>query len=184
MEFSITPELVNSLAPSGTLRASINVGNPILARPDATQGAAGVSVDLVKALARELGVPCELVVHDAAAKSVEAVSGGHTDVGFFAIDPVRGKALAFTDPYILIEGAYLVRDASPIRENSEVDQDGLTIMVGKGSAYDLYLSRTIKQAKLLRAPTSPSVVEHFLREGADIAAGVKQQLLANMETEP
>src|SRR5699024_8183999 len=120
MEHDLTPELIAALAPTGTLRASINVGNPILARTDAARGAAGVSVDLVQALAQHLGVPCQLVIHDAAAQSVEAVVNGQTDVGFFAIDPVRGKALAFTDPYVLIEGAYLVHDTSPLQDNDQV----------------------------------------------------------------
>lgn len=183
MDFSITPDLIKTLAPTGSLRTSINIGNPILARADDSQGAAGVSVDLAQTLAKLLDIPCKLVVHDAAAQSVEAVTQGQTDIGFFAIDPARGKQLAFTDPYVLIEGAWLVREASPIQDNSEVDQPGHTIMVGQGSAYDLYLSRTVKHAKLLRAPTSPRVVEYFLKEGADVAAGVKQQLQASMANE-
>lgn len=183
MNINIPPELISILAPMGTLRASINIGNPILARADDAKGAAGVSVDLAQTLAQILGIPCQLFVHEAAAQSVQAVTQGQTDIGFFAIDPARGKELAFTEPYVLIEGAWLVRDASPIQNNDEVDQPGHTIMVGQGSAYDLYLSRTIQHATLLRAPTSPAVVEHFLKEGADIAAGVKQQLQASMATE-
>ena len=95
-----------ALAPTGRLRASINLGNPVLARRDAATGAAaGVSVDLARALADELGVPLELVVVDGAAQSVEAVKSGQADIGFFAIDPLRGDGIRFTAPYVLIEGA-------------------------------------------------------------------------------
>ena len=113
------------LAPQGILRASINLGNPLLARRDATSGeVGGVSVDLARALAERLAVPLELVVFDTAGRSVEAVSETRADVGFFAIDPQRGQDIAFTAPYVLIEGCYLVRDASPLTHNEEVDRSG------------------------------------------------------------
>jgi polar amino acid transport system substrate-binding protein len=168
-----------AFAPTGKLRASINLGNPILANAGADGRPFGVSVDLATELARALGVELELVVFDAAGKSVEAVVAGQADVGFFAIDPVRGADIAFTAPYVLIEGYYLVRDASPITLNAQVDAAHHRVVVGKGSAYDLYLTRELKQATILRAPTSPTVVEVFLREGAEVAAGVKQQLAAD-----
>ena len=168
-----------ALAPSGRLRASINLGNPILANRDASGQATGVSVDLAGALAQQLGVPLDLVVVDAAMKSVANVTEGQADIGFFAIDPARATTIRFTAAYVLIEGAYLVRNASPLTDNAQVDRAGTRIMVGKGSAYDLYLSREIKAATLLRAPTSPKVVDSFLAENADVAAGVKQQLQAD-----
>ena len=164
-------------APTGRLRAGINIGNPILARIDpATGRPAGVSVDLATGLAQRLGVPVELVVFDAAGKSVEALTAEQVDVGFFAVDPVRGAGIAFTAPYVLIEGAYLVRNDSALRANEEVDRAGTSVMVGLGSAYDLYLTRELKQAKIVRAPTSPKVVDAFLAEKAEVAAGVRQQL--------
>jgi len=166
-----------ALAPGGRLRAAINVGNPILARLDpATGQPAGVSVDLAARLAALLGASLELVVFDAAGKSVEGVAADKADCGFFAVDPKRGEAIAFTAPYVLIEGCYLVRKDSPIRDNGEVDQAGLTVVVGKGSAYDLFLTRELAQATILRAPTSPAVVDTFMESGADVAAGVRQQL--------
>jgi polar amino acid transport system substrate-binding protein len=169
-----------ALAPTGRLRASINLGNPVLARRDPTTGVvAGVSVDLARALADEIAVPLELLVVDSAARSVEAVKSGQADVGFFAIDPGRSEGLRFTAPYVLIEGAYLVRNASPLRSNDEVDRTGTRVVVGRGSAYDLYLSRALKSAELARAPTSPVVVDEFLAQNADVAAGVKQQLEAD-----
>lgn len=173
---SISTEIINTFAPTGKLRASINLGNPILANMGKDGKPFGVSIDLAHEFARQLGVVVELVVFDTAGKSVEAVTNQNSDFGFFAIDPVRGADIAFTAPYLLIEGAYLVKDASPIRDNTEVDRPGNRIVVGKGSAYDLYLTREIKQAQLVRAPTSPTVVDTFIKQGAEVAAGVKQQL--------
>ncbi len=169
--------LASQFAPTGTLRAAINVGNPILAQKDPSTGQAiGVSVDLAGELARRLGVGLALVVFDAAGKSVDAVSNEQADVGFFAVDPLRGQGIAFTAPYVLIEGSYLVRQDSALQRNEQVDRPGIRIAVGKGSAYDLYLTREIKQAQLQRAPTSPTTVDYFLSEQLDVAAGVKQQL--------
>jgi len=167
------------LAPTGTLRASINLGNPILAGRAADGKARGVSVDLAQALADQLGVPLALLEFDAAAKSVDAVKSGRADIGFFAIDPLRGEGIRFSAPYVLIEGAFLVRAGSKLIGNAEVDRAGTRVMVGQGSAYDLYLTRELKAASIVRAPTSPAVVDAFLAEIADVAAGLKQQLEAD-----
>jgi polar amino acid transport system substrate-binding protein len=173
----ITDDIVRAFAPTGRLRASINTGNPILAAPDpATRSARGVSVDLARGFAQRLGVPLELVVFDTAGTSVDAVTREEADIGFFAIDPKRGEGIHFTGPYVLIEGCYAVRDDSPITAMDQVDRAGVGVVVGKGSAYDLFLSRELKNASLVRAPSSPAVVEHFLEHDADVAAGVKQQL--------
>lgn len=176
---SISTELVSALAPTGILRASINVGNPILANLDAAGKPFGVSIDLAQAFAARLGVDVELLVFDNAAKSVEAVTQEQADFGFFAVDPVRGAGISFTAPYVLIEGAYLVREGSPLRDNAEVDRVGNRVVVGKGSAYDLHLTRELKAAQIVRAPTSPTVVDTFIEQGAEVAAGVKQQLEAD-----
>jgi polar amino acid transport system substrate-binding protein len=168
-----------TFTPTGRLRAAINLGNPILAHPVAGGGAGGVSVDLAREFARRLGVDLDLVVVDTAGKSVEAVASEHADIGFFAIDPARGADIAFTAPYVLIEGCYLVRNDSPIRANDDVDQAAHRVVVGKGSAYDLYLTRNLRQAQIVRAPSSPAVVPTFLEQGADVAAGVRQQLEAD-----
>jgi polar amino acid transport system substrate-binding protein len=157
------------------------VGNPILARRRTeTQAPEGVSIDLATELAKRLSVPLELVVLEAASKSVEALSQDEADVGFFAIDPTRGETIGFTTPYVLIHGAYMVRQDSPLHSNDEVDRAGHTVVVGKGSAYDLFLSRELKAAELVRSPTSPEVVSFFLEHGHDVAAGVKPQLEAEL----
>lgn len=173
----VSAEVVNAFAPTGKLRASINQGNPILAGKDLITGEPmGVSVDLAQAFAARLGVALEYVVFDAAGKSVEAVNNEQADIGFFAIDPLRGQAIAFTAPYILIEGSYLVKADSPLHSNEEVDVGGRSVVVGKGSAYDLFLTRELKHATIFRAQTSPKVVDFFVSGGYDVAAGVKQQL--------
>lgn len=174
--------LVATFAPTGRLRASINLGNPILASKDpATGQPVGVSVDLAGALAQRLGVALELVVFDTAAKSVEAVKTGRADIGFFAVDPLRGQEISFTAPYVLIEGCYMVREASALQRNEDVDHPGVRVTVGAGSAYDLYLSRELRQAHIVRAPSSPAVVDTFMEQDLEVAAGVKQQLQADAQ---
>jgi polar amino acid transport system substrate-binding protein len=176
---------VGAFAPSGVLRASINLGNPILAGTCVDTGAPrGVSVDLARAFAQRLGVALELVVFKTAAASVDAVTNQQADIGFFAIDPLRGAGIGFTRPYVLIEGCYLVRDGAALRDNDEVDRAGTRVVVGQGSAYDLFLTRELKAATIVRAPTSPAVVDTFVAQGADVAAGVKQQLEADMKRFP
>lgn len=169
--------LVAAFAPTGLLRAAINLGNPVLAYADpATRRPAGVSVDLARALAGRLGVEVELTAFDTAGSSVDAVTREEADVGFFAIDPLRGEGIAFTAPYVLIEGAYMVRDDSPIVSNGQVDRAGVRVAVGKGSAYDLFLSRELKSAEIVRAPSSQAVIEVFVDQRLEVAAGIRQQL--------
>jgi ABC-type amino acid transport substrate-binding protein len=171
------PLITSAFAPTGVLRASINLGNPILAYADPATGLpSGVSVDLARGLAQQLGLELTLITFDSAGKSVDAVTSEAADIGFFAVDPVRGAGISFTAPYVLIEGSYMVADASLIRSNEEVDQPGIRVAVGKGSAYDLYLTRELQHAGIVRAPTSPTVVDTFLKQGLEVAAGVKQQL--------
>ncbi len=177
---TVPADLIAAFTPTGRLRACINLGNPILAGQRTGTGEVfGVSVDLARGFAHRLGVELELVVVDAAGKSVDRVTQEAADIGFFAIDPKRGEGIHFTAPYVLIEGCYLVRDASPVTRNEEIDRPGTRLVVGQGSAYDLFLTREIRQATLERAPTSPAVVDHFIATGADVAAGVKQQLEAD-----
>ncbi|RDU99102.1 ABC transporter substrate-binding protein [Trinickia dinghuensis] len=176
----IDPSIVTALTPTGKLRASINLGNPILANKNAETGEPfGVSIDLARAFAKRLDVELELVAFDTAGKSVEAVSDERADFGFFAIDPLRGEKIEFTAPYVLIEGFYLVRNDSPVKTNADVDQPHNRVSVGKGSAYDLFLTRELKAAQIVRAPSSPTVVQTFLEQNLEVAAGVKQQLEAD-----
>ena len=174
--------LLKDLAPTGSLRAAINLGNPVLAHREAGSGELrGVSVDLARELGRRLGVPVQFVTYDAAGKVFDALSSatgaGAWDVAFLAIDPVRAGAIHFTPPYVVIEGGYMVRVDSPLKKIEDVDREGVRVSVGRGSAYDLYLTRNLKQATLVRAPTSPGAIDLFVTERLDVAAGVKQPLL-------
>ena len=177
--------VVADLAPTGKLRAAINFGNPVLAAKDAATGEVrGVSVDLARELGRRLGVPVELVTYDAAGKVVEALKSGAWDVAFLAIDPVRAAEISYSPPYVVIEGAYLVPRDSLIRSNADVDRPGVRVAVATGSAYDLYLSRALKQATLVRTPISDQVTDMFIAQKLEVRAGVKQQLEADARRIP
>lgn len=174
-----------AFTPKGKLRASINLGNPLLAnRPNETDQPFGISIDLATELARRLEVELDLVVFDAAGKSVSAVESEEADVGFFAIDPKRGEKINFTAPYVLITGSYAVRAGSEISELGQVDRNNQTVVVGRGSAYDLYLSRTLENATIIYAPTSADVVDVFFDGNYDVAAGVTQQLKLDKRRHP
>jgi polar amino acid transport system substrate-binding protein len=166
-------------ATPGVLRVAINYGNPILAYRDPQGLPAGVSVDLARRIAGELGLACRFMTFDAAKDATAAVGAGDCDLGFFAADPARADKVAFTRPYLAIQGNYLVREHSTYLCNEDVDQSGVLIGVGRGSAYDLFLTRTIRKATLMRESTSPEVVDTFLRLGLDVAAGVRGQLEAD-----
>ena len=144
--------------------------NPVTGKP------CGVSIDLAMAFGRRLGVDVELVTFDTAGKSVKAVTEENADVGFFAIDPVCGASIAFTSAHVLIEGFYLVRNESLINNNTDVDRPEHRVVVGQGSAYDLFLSQELQHAQIVRAPSSPAVLRTFLEQQLEVAAGVKQQL--------
>lgn len=164
------------LAPTGRLRATINLGNIVLARRDASGALGGVSSELARALAARLGVEADLHPFDTAGAAFAALRDGACDVGFLAIDPDRGKALDFTAPYVVIEGTYLVPEGSAFREPEELDRDGVRIAAGKNSAYDLHLSRALRHASLVHAPSSQEAIDGYLGGGADAVAGVRQPL--------
>ena len=178
------PKPVADLAPSGKLRAAINFGNPVLASRGPAGEARGVSVDMATELARRLGVPLEVVPFDAAGKVVEAGKAGQWDIAFVALDPARAQDIEQSTPYVVIEGAYLVRSTSPITSNDQVDRPGNRVVVGPRSAYDLFLQRSLKQAKIVHAPSSPLVVDFFTKGDYEVAAGVKQQLEMDAKKTP
>lgn len=174
---TLDPAMISSLAPTGTLRVGINLGNPVLANVDpATQQPQGVTIDIAQEIGKRLGIPVKLIAFKSAGNTVDAIKTGEIDLVFVAIDPVRGVDISYTPAYIQIEGAYMVKANSPIQTNEQVDLVGNEIVVGKGSAYDLYLTREIKYATLLRAPSSQAVVDDFMSGKGNVAAGVKQQL--------
>lgn len=172
----VTPAILADLAPDGVLRAAINFGNPVLAQQGADGSPQGVSVQLAKTLAQELGVELKMVTFDAAGKVFAALEHGTWDIAFLAIEQVREEQIAFSEPYVAIEGTYLVAADSAFTSVADLDAEGLRLAVGKGAAYDLYLSRTLRHAELVRAETSAGAVDLYMELGLDAAAGVRQPL--------
>jgi polar amino acid transport system substrate-binding protein len=177
----VTPEIVKNLAPTGTLRVGINAGNPVLVQLGAGGELQGVTVDLARELGRRLGLPVGLHRFDAAGKSFDALKGGNLDIVFLAIEPVRAAEVAFTAPYVIIEGVYMVPKDSAIKSNEEVDRPGIRVGVNVASAYDLFLTRSLKHATLVR---SDDGVGHFVKEKLEVAAGVKQPMAAYAKAHP
>jgi polar amino acid transport system substrate-binding protein len=184
MSHPSAPSLAALLAPRGVLRAAINLGNPVLAGLDAAGEPSGISADLSRKLAAQLGLGIEWHVFRKADESVQCVRADEADIGFFAIDPVRGEGLHFSPPYVQIEGAYMVRSDSPLQSKDDVDQANNRVTVGAGSAYDLFLTRHLQHAAIVRAPSSPAVVDLFMAQQLEVAAGVKQQLEADAQRCP
>lgn len=178
---SADSSLAREFAPSGRLRVALNMGNPVLAHSKtSSERPAGVTIDLAREFAGLLDVQAEFQEYGSAALAGGALVDGLAEVAFLAIDPKRAERIHFTLPYVEIEGCYLVRNDSRLQVNAAVDQPGTTLVVGEGSAYELFLSRTLKHAALIKVSTSEAVVQEMLtRSDAHAAAGVKQQLQAD-----
>lgn len=175
----VSPESRAALAPLGALRAGINHGNPLLATRDLASGELrGVAVDLARELARRVGVPLELVPFGAAGPMGQAARAGLWDVAFLGIDPERATDISFTAPYVEVEGTYLVRPGSPLRSVDEVDRPGVRIVVTAGSAYDLFLRRSLKAATIVRAPTTPQSIDLFVEGDFEALAAVRPALVS------
>lgn len=173
------------LAPSGTLRVGINLGNPVIAQKDAASGELrGVGPALGRELAKRAGVPVAFTSYETAGKLADAVKRDEWDVAFLAIDPARAVDIGFTEAYVLIEGTYMVPEGSPIRQVEEVDQAGRRIAVGLKTAYDLHLTREIRKAELVRSDSSRAAIAQYLAGGADVVAGVRQPLAAAARANP
>lgn len=178
----VSPAVVKDLAPTGKLRVAINLGNIVLAQKDpATGEPRGVTADLAKELGKRLGVPVAFNLFDGAGKVFEGVKGGGIDILFLAIEPVRAAEIAFTAPYVLIEGVYMVPKDSALNSVADVDKAGVRIAVNKGSAYDLFLTRSLKNATLVRGEDG---VATFKKDKLEVAAGVKQPIVLYAKTDP
>ena len=170
--------MVTEAAPTGVLRVGINLGNAALARQDGpSEAPVGVSVDLARLLGASLGVPVDLRPLPGAARVVEALRAGSLDVVFLAIDPDRAAHIHYTAPYLALDGCYLVPSDSALVRSDDIDRPGVRVAVAAGSAYDLYLSRALTAAEIVRAPTSAAVVGMLVASGCHAAAGVRQQLV-------
>ncbi|WP_110692985.1 transporter substrate-binding domain-containing protein [Salinicola halophyticus] len=176
--------VIEALAPYGRLRVAINYGNIVLAQRGEDGEPSGVSVALARALASELDVAIEFATFEGAGDVFAAIDDDAWRIGFLARDPVRAEKIHFTAPYVIIEGTYLVSEAAPFQAVEELDQDGIRIAVGKGAAYDLYLTRALKHASLVRAATSAAAIELFVESQLDAAAGVRQPLAVYAASNP
>ena len=166
--------IARDLAPTGALRASINLGNPVLAQGSPSEPS-GVTVDIAREVARRLGVPVSFVCFDAARKSFEAMTSGDADLCFLAVDPARAGEVAFTAPYVVIEGVFVVPAGSPVRSAADVDREGVRVGVKDGSAYDLHLTRTLEHATVVRGDEG---VDVFVAEGLEVGAGIREPVTA------
>jgi polar amino acid transport system substrate-binding protein len=180
------PDVLKALAPTSKLRAALNFGNPVLLQKGPNGEPQGVTPELAVALGKRLGVPVEFVVYTAAGKVFEGATQNAWDIAFIAIEPVRAAEVDFSPPYLLIEGTYLVRKDSQLKDVADVDAPGIKIGVGLGSVYDLYLTRTLKNATLVREPKGGAAggIEPFVKEHLDAAAGVREPLDAYAKDHP
>ena len=178
MNPTVPDSLVRELAPTGTLRAGINYGNPVIVQKDPAGGAPrGVGPELARELAKRLGVGITYVTYDTAGKLADGVRSNAWDVAFLAGEPERAREIAFSPPYVQIEGTYMVRKDSPLQRVADVDRKGIRVAVGNKTAYDLYLTRNLEQAELVRSPTSLDAIAAFGADAKlDAVAGVRQTL--------
>ena len=168
------------LAPTGKLRVGINYGNPVLATKDPISGQlGGVAVDLARELGRRTDLPVGLVGFESAGKMVEGLQAAAWDVAFLAVDPGREQDINFTAPYVEIEGTYLVPPGSALVAIADVDREDVRVGVSSKSAYDLFLSRDLKHAQLVRASSPGAAFDLILAGKVDVLGGVRQHLVAN-----
>ena len=169
---NVSPAVATDLAPSGVLRAAINLGNPVLAQGTPAKPA-GVTVDIAREIAARLDVQAEFVCFTAARDSFQAMKTGQAGICFLAIEPAREAEVAFTAPYVLIEGVFAVPGQSPLATVGDVDSAGVRISVTRGSAYDLFLSRTLRHATVVRGAEGTG---EFLTRNLEAAAGVREPM--------
>ena len=176
----MNPSLQIALAPTGKLRVGINYGNPVLATRDAQSGELrGVAVDLARELGARTELPVEIVAFESAGKMFDAVKVGAWDAAFLAVDPGRESEIDFTAPYVEIEGTYLIPSGAPFHSVADVDRDGVRVGVSAKSAYDLFLSRSLQHAQIVRAQSPESAFDLILSGKVDVLAGVRQTLVAH-----
>jgi polar amino acid transport system substrate-binding protein len=173
------------LAPAGKLRVGVNLGNFLLVSKDAASGAPrGIVPDLAQELARRLGAQLALVTFPGAGETADGARAGAWDVAFIGAEPQRAEQIAFTPAYLEIPATYLVPAGSQIRSLADVDRPGIRIAVSARSAYDLYLSRNLKHAQLVRAEGIPASYDLFVAEKLDVLAGLLPRLVSDVEREP
>jgi len=174
---TVGPTLIADLARTSKLRVGINFGNTLLTTRDENGAPGGIAVDLAQELARRVGVPMELVSYETAGQMADGAKAGAWDVAFLAADPARADEIAFTPPYLEVDTTYLVPAGSPLRTLADVDRAGVRVAVSNKSAYDLFLTRNLKHARLVRAPSPNASVDIFLADKLDALAGLRPLLM-------
>lgn len=178
-------QIRSELAPTGVLRAGINMSNFLLVTGETVQGDPdGVSPDMARALAQRLDVPLKLVPFKTPGELADAVADDAWDIGNIGAEPERAKTIAFTAAYVEIEATYLVPPGSPIGSIEEVDRDGVRIAVSARSAYELWLSDHIRHAKLVLAKGLDASFEVFLEQKLEALAGLRPRLVDDVKRLP
>jgi polar amino acid transport system substrate-binding protein len=176
---------MKELAPGGKLRIGLNYSNFLLVLGDDEKGEPrGIAADLGRELARRAGLALEFVKFDGAGKLFDAVKSAACDVGFLGAEPQRASEVEFSPAYLEIPVTFLVPAGSPIRTIAEVDREGVRVAVSERSAYDLFLSRTLKNAKLLRAQGIPASYDLFIAQKLEALGGLKPKLVEEAERTP
>jgi polar amino acid transport system substrate-binding protein len=174
----VPSEAKSQLAPTGKLRVGLNFGNILLVSKGPAGGEPrGVVIGIARELGRRIGTPVQFVNYDSPGRLGDAAGANEWDVAFLAVEPVRAALIDFSPPYVEIEATYLVRESSKLRAISDMDREGLRIAVGAKSAYDLFLTRTLQRATLIRTENTGAAMKELLADKADAVAGIKQMLL-------
>lgn len=180
-----SPAARTDLAPTGTLRAGINYGNMILAQKDpATGESRGPAIDLTRELGKRLGVPVELVAYTSVGTMVDGAKAGAWDIAFLGADPARANEISFTAAYLALETTYLVPAGSRLLTIADVDQEGVRVAAPARAAYELYLSRSLQRANLVRAKDGDAAIELLAQGKVEALAGLRQALVAVTERMP
>ena len=176
----ISPAARSELAPTGKLRVGINLGNFLLTETDAATGEfRGIAVDLGRELGRRLGVAVEIIGYPSPGALADAAKTGAWDVGFLGAEPQRANEIDFTAAYVEIEATYLVPPGSPLKTIADVDREGVRIAISGKSAYDLYLTRNLKHAQLVRIVGADKVFKQFVDDKLEALAGLKPRLVTD-----
>lgn len=185
MANDISPAVRSELAPTGKLRVGLNHGNFLLVTPGSSAtDPRGVAPDVARELGRRLGVPVEFSKFDTAGGLADAARTGAWDVAFLGAEPQRAAEIAFTAAYLEIPATYLVPAGSPIRSIADVDREGVRISVSEKSAYELWLSRNIKHAKLMLTKGIDGSFDQFVAQKLEVLAGLKPRLITDVEKLP
>jgi polar amino acid transport system substrate-binding protein len=180
-----SPAAVAALAPTGVLRAGINLSNFLLVTGREPDGSPqGVSPDMARQLGRSLGVEVTLVPYRSPGELADAATDDAWDVGNIGAEPARATAIAFTAAYCEIECTYLVPPGSPITSIDEVDRPGIRVASAPRAAYDLWLERNIKHAEIVRPETLGGSFDLFVKQGLDALAGLRPALIKEAERLP